>query len=42
MVVVTDSAVKMTSERLRESAFKLFRKMEWGEPAVEPKDVEEG
>ncbi len=29
MVVVTDSSEEMTAERLRESAFKIFRKMEW-------------
>ncbi|MBO7414463.1 MAG: ribonuclease P protein component [Fibrobacter sp.] len=29
MVVVTDSASEMSPERLRESALKIFHKMEW-------------
>lgn len=29
MVIVTDSSKDMTPERLRESAQKLFHKMEW-------------
>ena len=32
MVIVTDSQQDMTSERLRESAFKLFHKMGWTAP----------
>lgn len=32
MVVVNDTSAEMTPERLRESAQKLFRKMEWGAP----------
>jgi ribonuclease P protein component len=32
MVIVTDSSTEMTPERLRESALKLFRKMEWKLP----------
>ena len=32
MVVVTDPASQMTPARLRESAMKLFRKMEWTLP----------
>ena len=38
MVVVTDSSAEMTPQRLRESAQKLFRKMEWDGP----RDVAEG
>ena len=30
MVIVNDSSETMTAERLRESAAKIFRKMEWG------------
>ena len=30
MVIVNDRAADMTSERLRESAMKIFRKMGWG------------
>ena len=29
MVVVTVGQQELTSEKLRESAFKIFRKMEW-------------
>ncbi|MCF0216511.1 MAG: ribonuclease P protein component [Fibrobacteraceae bacterium] len=36
MIFVSDNAKEMTPERLRESAEKLFRKMEWGKV----KDVE--
>ena len=32
MVVVNDRAADMTAERLRESAMKIFRKMEWRLP----------
>ena len=32
MIVVTDPAPQMTPARLRESAMKLFRKMEWTLP----------
>lgn len=40
MIIVTDPAPRMTSERLRESAMKLFRKMGW-ESQGEPGDVGE-
>ncbi|MBO6136162.1 MAG: ribonuclease P protein component [Fibrobacter sp.] len=40
MVIVTDPSDVMTAERLRESAFKIFRKMEWRTDAAGAPDVE--
>jgi ribonuclease P protein component len=40
MVIVTDPSDVMTAERLRESAFKIFRKMEWRTDAAGVPDVE--
>jgi ribonuclease P protein component len=40
MVIVTDNSEVMTAERLRESAFKIFRKMEWRTDAAGAPDVE--
>ena len=36
MVIVTDSQQDMTSERLRDSAIKLFHKMGWDTPGAGP------
>lgn len=40
MVIVTDSSSEMTPQRLRDSAFKIFRKMEWQAGATGVQDVE--
>ena len=42
MVIVTDRAEEMTAERLRESAFKIFRKMGWDSPEAGTEDAHEG
>ena len=42
MVIVNDSSKEMTPERLRESALKIFRKMEWALPEGGSGNVGEG
>ena len=41
MIFVNDTAEEMTAERLREGAFKIFRKMEWNAECGKG-DVDEG
>ena len=42
MVIVNDSSKEMTPERLRESALKIFRKMEWALPEGGSENAHEG
>ena len=42
MVVVTVGQQELTSEKLRESALKIFRKMEWVDQSVGCNDVCQG